>query len=310
MNKNLYKIFLATLFLINIKCSNKDENLNNFSQFNLYGKVESLKEISYKTNSKQEKIKKEWVFVAQNDKHIIFDIKGNIKEERNYSSGGLMTSKKLFEYNDSGILTKLEYYYGSENLLLSYLTYENGNEKFGYSKKNNDSFIKSKEFIYDNKNNLVEVLNYENNIVSEKIIYYYDINNNLIRKDKFDSSNNLLGVNSYSYDLKNRKIEDNSTESNGYFEGKINYLYDDFDNLIEEKWFDKNNNLKSKTVFEYDIKGRKIEENHFNNKLENYWNIEYKYFFDKKGNIIKTILLIDGKPEYIIEREIKYFNEN
>ena len=109
-------------------------------------------------------------------------------------------------------------------------------------------------------------------------------------------------MNTYKYDHAGNKVECES--SNGDNDGKIfkyYYKYDSKGYLIEEINWD-----NDKTTYKYDDNDNKIED--YTYSADGTSSKEgFQYNYDNKGNWIECVNYIDGKPIYIIERKLDYY---
>jgi len=67
--------------------------------------------------------------------------------------------------------------------------------------------------------------------------------------------------------------------------------------------------LNFKTLFKFDEKGNKTEESRYDINGNLVLDVNYKYDYDDKGNWIRKIKFENEIPEYILEREIEYYEK-
>ncbi|MEW5675262.1 hypothetical protein ABGT15_03010 [Flavobacterium enshiense] len=204
-----------------------------------------------------------------------YDLNSNIKKISMYSSerGYENSAINFYNTNNKGTDVKIHVPY----------TYQK-NEDGSYSARNDSvgTLYQRKKYIYDDKGMLTEILRYRNyeynakNELSNRIIYKYDKLNNLI-EESYANPDTVSNSKFYSYNEKKQKIR--YVYKSKYDNIEIDYIYD--------------NNL--------------LIGINYKNK-EQYYTIIYKYKFDKKGNWVKQIKFVNGKPKHILKRKIKYFN--
>lgn len=213
-------------------------------------------------------------------------------------------------------------------------------EKFGEiekSKKEEIDFDDSKDFEISNSllefNENGELFSLTNFFSSGKLLQKtitedtnmktYDKNGKLLFLIKADDRNNPTEANAYDED------------GDLYF--KIKFSYNENKELMEEKTFNSEGNLDEAIQFFYEnglVSSKKIikidnsywgdksetetTENYKYNKNKDYIEQEissesrtkihtYEYEYDNKNNWTKRIQFTDGKPSFIVERDITYY---
>lgn len=107
------------------------------------------------------------------------------------------------------------------------------------------------------------------------------------------------------FDNKGNEIESVHYDNLGIKEYTETYKYDEKGFLIEEI----SDFLKtSKKKYTYDDNGNILKVKEYSSKGVLNREETYEYKFDKTGNWIEKIYFINGKPDFIEEREIVYSN--
>ncbi|HNW98398.1 MAG TPA: GYF domain-containing protein [Bacteroidales bacterium] len=286
-------ILLASAFFVfnkNNKKVNKKEkhtSLNDLEDYDLNGKVKSLKISSYAANGNFNECQKNDMIYSD---LLIFNKQGNIVEKYEYNRDGSLFDKYIYKYNTQGKKTEenrydsndilfntIKYKYDINNNLIEEVENEHLKNKnsvditlrdFRHNSKNYiinySSFYSKDTYKYDNKNNRIEERSYTSDTATITLITYkYDENGNEIEYNY----NSSLGSNkvTFKYDDNGNKIEasfNNDVIRDGKY--KYTYKYDDNGNEIEECEFKLNGSFSSKRTFEYDDNGNKIEEIKYN----------------------------------------------
>ena len=285
------KLLLLSALLI-FACNSDKGKKNDLNRLNLNGKVSWTKEISYKAIYKFGELvegDEGWRIPDIYPPPPSYDIYRHFNEQgkivqRTLSQGGDTAYIYFFEYNDkSDIIVEDQFDVTNEDVKLltkkifKYDDDGNLSEERVYDGNGEDLLVKI-EYNYDGNRNLTE------------IEYYYPPSGDFTSiKGKFDESGNL--------------IESRYYDKDGELNGK--YKYDKDGNLSEERNYDQDGELSSKTKYKYDNKGNmssKIFISDYESK------VTYKYEFDKNDNWIKKIIYEEGKPTFIVNREINYYD--
>lgn len=322
---------LLSLFIVS--CSNNNRPNNSLKEYNLYGKVKTIKQTDYTVviiAGALEKGSKKGTSAVRT-----FDRNGNLVDYHHPES---------FDFLGWG------YKYDSDNNLI---------EKYAYY---SDNTLQWKEvYVYDDKNKLLEIQKYDmEGEMYEKTIKEYNLKDLLIKETCYDidiemiiTSLTLYFYNEMSF-LTDKKVFDGNMNLKNYYE----YLYNNENELLAEGFFDKNGNLlniesfeyhtngmiakkemvnhKDKTVIKYNESGNHIEtklydiddnleihsifkHDNYNNLISfiRYWRVDnemklennetHDYVFDSKGNWIKRVSFYNNKPNEISIREITYY---
>ncbi len=302
-----------------IKKSKKPKRTS-LEEYNLKGRVSSIREFSYTAQEKNGKIQK---LNPNSTMLYIFNNNGNILDFVVYND-----DSNSVVYAKGAIVHKYTYKYNNKQNLIMEI-----------SKHPNSGFSNSvKKYKYDNQGNLLEMSEFDSdNGLIEKDIYKYDWNSNLKEKTEYDSNEVLKQKHIYKYDDKGNKIEELVYDSDMNLDRNIFYRYDKEGNIISKtsinssgistasEKYDSNGNkieliscdpdgrLAIKYNFEYNLNGDEIV---FKNyiAMTNYHQTYFsKYEYDKYGNWIKRIKY-NKQNQYLVikhitltEREIEYF---
>jgi len=190
-----------------------------------------------------------------------------------------MITNTVETFNEEGITIELKAYHPSGGLYYSY-TY-----------KYNETGKK----IEDNRNS------------GSKTIYEYDDEGNMIGDIYYNSDGSQGSKSIYKYNDKGNIIEKEMYLTKG---DKYTYKYDGKGDMISQAYYNVDGSQGSKRIYKYDDKGNMIEQKNYRadgslgpvTKV-----INHNYTFDEFGNWTEKITIKDGKPAFIIERQIEYF---
>ena len=216
-----------------------------------------------------------------------------------YENGKLKTKKeKKYAYTDAFYLTSYQYDNFKNPILITHKEINQKDTVIISNKKltnqYNEKGIRTQTYIYwgeeeikikyDRKDNIIlseTVKGFENQILP-KHTYTYNDQNLLIKESNYYAGNEFAFANHFTYNKDGLLIEESSsTELNGKYKKKKEIRYNKLDQIIEQETFDDKGNLKETATLMY----------------EN----------DAKGNWIKRTVLINGKPNSIVERTITYY---
>lgn len=316
-NKITKTVTAIFAFLLLNSCTEYKKE-SDWGKYDLKGRVQSYKEITYKAEqrfgiiSKGERTQQ---FQSFYDKEMQFDQNGSLLVQNEYFSDGSLNTKTIFEYD-------------SEKKLIG-----------KHESHTDDRFDRKWTYNYDLSGNMIEEVRIDNNIFSPtgiltiKWTYQYDNKGNLVNKD-FYKEGLLLNSMLYKYDNKGNLAEEKDYNSNDELYRSISFIYDQNGNLTEKKAFKGDGSLSWKRSYEYNKSGNLVQKIEYEsngsfddvfiytyddsqNMIEENWQsysegkphkkYTEKYSFDEYGNWFRKIKSINGAPTHIIEREIKYF---
>lgn len=272
--KLLFMCCLSIFFFCNgqeqIKLSDK----------NLYGKVKSVKELTYDAIQKFSEIIKVKE-VSTQEYLLVFNKYGNLIEENMHDFNENFESNITYKYDENG------------NMLEIYNTYDEGFKniyKYDINGHNiemnfydsNGECLGGNTPKYDERGDLIEEISFDcDRKFNGKIIYKYDSNRKNVEKNEYNSDESISVKTTYKYDDNGYLIERNNQKSSldGVFNNKDIFKNDDKGNIIE------------KITVGGDFPGKTV----------------YNYKYDLKGNWIKRITFQNDIPKNIDEREIEYF---
>jgi hypothetical protein len=206
---------------------------------------------------------------------------GKIKE-------GDMLYKYIYSFNENGNLIETNSYDPDGNLDGKYTySYDNikGNKTEMTSYNPDGSSDERCAYKYDSKGNLIqEIWYYPDGSISKKYNYKYDDKGNEIAMNRYDFHDSLICKDSYKYNDKGEKIEWNhfnlSPPTDGTLSKKVIFKYDEKENINVESIYLADGSFEC---------------------------FSYKYDYKKKGNWKKETIYKNGLPQYITERNIKYY---
>jgi hypothetical protein len=184
------------------------------------------------------------------------------------------------------------------------LDYKGPNRKdHTYTSKN----IQKIQYKYDVNQNLVsrEVYNTAGDQI-EKESWHYNASNKVTDYYKYNDNGKVSSMERYSYDEKGRLAESNGLDPSGKSVSKLVYKYNEYDQLVEKFWYSINGELNGRFVYSFDNNNNLKEETKF--RGENEKESRTEYFYDVNGNIIKLIKYdINDKKEKIIKNIYEYY---
>ena len=241
------------------------------------------------TGDKSNKIKNDLSeFNLKGKVKILTEIEYKISPNIGKIKEGDMLYKYIYSFNETGNIIETNSYDPEGNLDGKYVyTYDN------------------------NKGNKTEMISYNPDGSSdEKCTYNYDSKGNMIKEIWYNSEGGISKQYGYKYDDKGNKIAMNRYDSRDSLICKDSYKYDDNGKKIEWNHYNlsppTDGSLSKKVIIKYDEKGNINVQNIYlaDGNFECY---SYKYEYKKKGNWKKETIYKNGQPQYITERNIKYY---
>ena len=327
LNSSEHKIILYHTIILLVICSV-------FSSYTNQGKILFIRNDWDKFN-----LKGDVMFIEQKNYDIIKNTETGKLEFYESSFGN-----KDFEFNRKGFLEKEAFYFNGQTINTNYFYSGNGRiesirkagvtRRYSYNDKKNQIKI---EFVgmYDT---------YESNAgeISSYILETYDEDGNLSKSEHYKGENNLKKkiVNLYnnknklsleiSYDYSTDQVSIDSIryeyDQNGNLskiigkdkEVKTEFFYDNNGNLIEEweyKIFGKYRlmtTIEDKDFYVDPNTSLLMSADHIPDNLKKYkkdlpLKFTYKYTFDEKNNWKEKIRFLEGEPDLITTRKIKYY---
>lgn len=307
----IYILFSAFIGTVRAQYSNlKDANLK--------GNVRSVKLVHMKPETDGDSI---WAEIAPDndpfwfngyvDTYYVFDREGRTSEYHTYFTEDADDNKTVNIYDKEGLLKEQRFF--------------SDGRKMG-----------SMQYAYDSERRIIKVLRFDEN--GEETDCVYHIRHNFERLPVNKGHNNFWV---YKYDNDGRCIEEKCL----FPDGRVNYrhifFYDEKGRQERVITFDKDNMQNVSTSYQYDSKGRlssairisPVKKSVTRYKYDMQDNVIYTrsrdvdipsqretekkkdvcsessffYDYDDNGNWTELIFLKDGTPEYIQQREIKYF---
>lgn len=190
-------------------------------------------------------------------------------------------------------------------------------------------------YLYDSKGNI----NQENIYLGSEYIQYtalykYDAKNNKVFEGRYDKDSKMTYETKYQYDTNNNLLKSTTIGKDNQVEYSEELTYDKKNNILSRLTFERYDNTKTLNKFLYDSNNnaikRQISKNDVllfevnidydkNNNQISYVATElaskavskrsYTYEYDTNGNWTKKTVFIDGKPKFIVERQIVYFEK-
>lgn len=308
--KKLLLILLIGISFVNIGVSHAQTNLK---EFNLNGKVKTIRDSSYLTN------KKPVSFGCRDDAKtttVFFNEDGNITAHPYYASNDGLNNKIKVKYDEKGNI--VEYIkidtvghktdwgfsytskYDKEGKILEMVRHvprHNKHFKIVYLYKN--GFL-VEEKIYD-INDSGEVLNY-------KKIYKNDSKGNHLETLEINSRDTVIAKEIKTYDTKKNLIELTyyELEKNGLIETYYCKTDSNGNRLEVKGWGEEYSAFR--TIIEYNKQNNKTKETYYKKRGKKIGEETYKYEFDNNKNWVKRTSLHKGKPCLVVFRSITYYD--
>jgi len=236
-------------------------------------------------------------------------------EEYSYDSEGQLTYKSVSKYNAFGLLAE------------------------GLSYDNDDRLLSVVSFLYDGIGNKIEerVHNYKSYFSDEETLnsfyFEYDKKNNLVRQ----TGGRMKFEYRYLYNKNGQQIDEKVMDSTGLMFIHTLSDYDQNGYLIQRQRIEnrgEGDNSSECSRYEYDAQGNQLRyircdgdckplsaivksyDDH--NRIVEYLEVDvfgaieatytYRYKVDQFGNWTHMYVYLNGKPTYIIERVMEYYN--
>ena len=280
-----YSVWIFKIIMLGLFCScsssiDRFDKIVSIEDFDLKGKVKSLKETTNLTQEKFGEYQKT-KFISQ---HIeLFNRDGN--EDKSFKIG-----------QDGQELRKILIYYDHNGYPKEVITYVN------------DTVFEKLVYNYDvNKRKLERSVFQPDGSLTRRFINIFNEEGNDILENYYNSDGNLESKCGQEYDKKGNRISLVSYKPDGRLSVRRTYFYNKNNLVTEENEY--NENSKSETTYsKYNDKGNLVEKaNTSGRSMHDY----LKY--DKEGNwLVKIVKWFNSnypKPAdvYIIERDITYY---
>lgn len=271
---------------------NKETEKNDLRKMNLYGKVKSIREITYEAKD-----------------YFGDTVKGRIK----LLTSGESENNRSFSFNRDGYIivesSFTERYDGRGEILETKITtkYNENNQKID-EQHYNYLIIRREQWMYEYSTNgvLLELNKYDTyGNLRSKIKYEYDETGNNIKINDYNSSGELCKEITYTYNSKQYIAEEIMNRYCNMFEGmtfpsegysRFSYEYDNYGNIIKTISKNEFGEVIETILSKYNIYGNVVEEVFLGEKALPKKSVKYKY--DNFGNVIKVKVY----PIYSINR--------
>ncbi len=278
---------------------------NSLNDFNLYGKVKTLRSVPYKAVKDSGKLIKGEIaerhdasisdlilaFYDEENFKSEFSESGKLTKQTFYTKRGKIRNEQIFIYNSADKLTKIKKSFENKEpyTIHEYIYDQNGNLIEETGKVNDGLYEKKIIYIrHENGNKrLVKEFKYHSDKPRDTIVQTYNKNN--IQTDRYTiNKNGERDTNSvHTYDQNGHLIEYYSAYPLIDKEIKFEYLYDKAGNCIKIILYYNKQEPYIKNIFKYDKYGNIIEEKKY--KSLNILQYKKKYKYDNKGNKLKEI---------------------
>jgi hypothetical protein len=276
MNTKTTFIFL-TIALLGSSMYSKGQD---WTSDQLMGKVRSLKETHRKMDASMLFNKNSTIYHCFKK---VYNTQGKLLERTDYFSNGKMSARMTYAYDHTGKLIEVKSYDTTDLNPIVVNHFEPMNNRSG-----------------------TEVLHPDDS-TSDYYTYQYDEQGNLLAYKMYHAQGELMYMTLKKYDDKNHVLE---MAQYGFDESlvfKITYAYDAQGNLITQTEYDADETFITQKFCTYNDKGLVIEEGVYEEDGSLYRKSNFEYVFDAQSNWVKATNLIDGSPNFTMEREIEYF---
>jgi hypothetical protein len=279
---------ILCLGLIILCCKQAKENKpdNDLTELNLSGKIKSVKEISYLAEVQPGNIvrgirKRETS--VQSDYFSLFNTVGRYMERTYLNSDGSISFKVLYDYGSDGKLSTKRSINPDGRLSYRYVLKYDGNGNRVSEQSFNAKGKPDTDSVYS--------FNEKGKVTGHEFTFYGTVIKSFFKR-------------SYTYDSSGYLAEMTAINSNGEIINRVVYSYDKDGNKTGESIFTTTGNTESIITFN---NGNIISEIFKAKDNHLIYEKTYKYEYDGKKNWVQRIDYKNNIPEYIIEREIEYY---
>lgn len=210
-------------------CSQPKKN-NERERMKLYGKVKSLKEISYLAVVKPGLVEKGKPGgpVWKKDVHIFFSESGRKTEEDYLRKDGGLRYKSLFFYDKKGNKVEEKAYKPDGKLWYNkYSVFDNNGKIIAEKLFKGDSLVNKWVYKYDTKGNKIDEERYlsDEQHLSIRVTYQYDEKGNKIEETMYNREGGLIVKWISKYNIHGMQIEEKYLNAAGVIEATESYQY-------------------------------------------------------------------------------------
>ncbi len=273
-----------------------------------------------------------------NDFEIHYNGQGYVVEKKSFIRGNQLSQHIIYEYENDNLIKERHLPITPEAEPYSFMFVYKYNPAGKLIQKDilsiDGQWVTTELILkYDDKGKLKLKADYNRDRSLKLITHYYYIGDFLVKKEESLNPGELLFITKYDYDAMGNLTRQTETHAKGTPISKQIFEYDSHDKLIKhtyysydldgqpeykllkyydphgqlakEEFYTPENELINKIFFNYDQYGNLIRRQEFNgpDRLVE----EYKYRFDSHHNWIEKQIIINGKPAFLVERKIKYF---
>lgn len=278
--------FRLNIFKMSTSTTYKHFFLKAFFLFSIIGFISSCASIKSKTatgpkktDAEEMNLKKEVksikeayysAIVLANDVQKGQKVEQQLEREYSFDKKGNITEVNLFNTEEEYKVTPK---FDKNGLKTSIKQYDKDGE-----------LIMTNEMEYDNQGNETEIMVFdgEGNVM-KKETYDFDEQGNKTKSNKFVTAKKIDTVIKHTYNQKNLKTHSETLNAQG--------------EVIVEK------------DFKYDDKGNEIERNKKDVSSKAEYKMTALYDYDSSGNWTQKIEFVNGKPQFLIERKLEYYND-
>lgn len=327
----------------NIKAINRfDSNGNKIEaqENNSQGKQSDRWLYVYNSDNKLTEIKK---YDEQDDleyRHLLTYKNGKVTKDVKYKNISDIISEKVYEYSTNGSLIGIKAFnskaqinweiqnkYDAKDRLITHTSINDKGRKnyysvYAYDENDNrtqeirynlnDEIIFTHVYRYDNLHRKVEEMEFDafNHLASKKNYYYHK--KGYIEKKydfTFKAKNEIDDVTTITFDKNKNIIEKMLTDAIGNVLKKQTFKYNSKNQLLSSSYSDFQNEYHHNMKYRFNLKGnisggsnKTVQNDELT--VEKYY---YQYLYDKQGNWVKRIRIVDDKQTKIEERKLEYY---
>ena len=297
--KIIIGIVLSIFFSFNAKAQNDWKN------FKLKTRVQSIKVIDYNVVEHFGKVKKTDIIRGEN---FLFNESGFVTIKKRYGANGEPVDQASFVYDVNNSIVE-QNISDRKGKLIGRITNEyDEDEKRTYesSYKFDGSLQSRAAYTYADKKKLKEIVTFDST-GDKKDLQIFDYHKRKLTKliTRINPKSNVR-TSSRKYDKNDNLLESTVYDVIGDVKTYVLFKYDKNGNNIESKYFDKED-LATKRSMKYNTLDFLVEEKIEYPLIDKTDFIIYSYKFDLNSNWIQQIKYVNSVPIKISERTITYF---
>ncbi len=306
-------ITLLSILILVSDCSNAPKKNNDLKEMNLFGKVKSIREISYEAIVEASKIKKgKRLSFLNHDKFILFNKSGNKIQQIDYYLDLNFSEKRIHKYDKKGNISEIIEHNTDGSIayrkFFKYIINENVIIRKEYINKNLENWFLNE--YNDQGNRIMEIWYDADSTLVLKETYKYDNRGFEIQRSVSNSIDSLQEIKKFNYNQKENKIEEKHFNLSYFKSRNKTHVKNDTSipiTQIKPRWSGKDKYLFSKSTFIYDDNGNEIAKTYLGQFDDLDYTNKKTYVYDNKKNWKEMIFIENGIPKSVVERKIEYY---